>query len=187
MKADFEKGTKVCSRCKKKLPISDFYNKGKNNEVSCICKKCKLYEDKYKNTFGRIGKARGNNSMMKRDYELEPNELERRNRARIGRKSVKYIENADSCLVWYSGKLDNINSKEYKRAMNIEYMRQFRCAIRGSIGIKQPSEHFLFDFDLEQMLKHNVYEGSGNIRRYITKWWKGTIRHWTVNDGIWRD
>ena len=25
MKADFEKGTKVCNKCKKELPISEFY------------------------------------------------------------------------------------------------------------------------------------------------------------------
>lgn len=43
------------------------------------------------------------------------------------------------------------------------------------------------DFDLEQMLKDNVYCRSGKNRKYITKWWKGEIRHWTVNDGIWKE
>lgn len=42
------------------------------------------------------------------------------------------------------------------------------------------------DFDLEQMLKDNTYYCSNGDRIYIEKWWKGTIRHWTVNDGIWR-
>ena len=22
---------------------------------------------------------------------------------------------------------------------------------------------------------------------YITKWWQGEIRHWTVKDGIWKE
>lgn len=26
----------------------------------------------------------------------------------------------------------------------------------------------------------------GNII-YIEKWWDGTIKHWTVNDGIWKN
>lgn len=46
---------------------------------------------------------------------------------------------------------------------------------------------FLFDFDLEQMLKDNVYLSSSRGKQYITKWWKGEIRHWTVNDGIWKE
>lgn len=49
-----------------------------------------------------------------------------------------------------------------------------------------PSIHFLFDFDLEQMLKDGVYVTEGGKNKYITKWWDGEIRHWTVNDGIWK-
>ena len=49
------------------------------------------------------------------------------------------------------------------------------------------NDESLDDFDLEQMLEGNVYDGSGKYRKYITKWWKGEIRHWTVNDGIWKD
>lgn len=92
-------------------------------------------------------------------------------------------ETVQGVLIWYDGKLNDLNSKEYIRIMNKEYNRQKYCAIRGYIGIKQPSEHFLFDFDLEQMLKDNVCIN----RKYITKWWKGEIRHWTVNDGIWKE
>ena len=43
------------------------------------------------------------------------------------------------------------------------------------------------DFDLEQMLKENVYYIDGNRKYYIAKWWDGEIRHWTVNDGIWKE
>ena len=37
------------------------------------------------------------------------------------------------------------------------------------------------------MLKDNVYYDSGKNKTYIEKWLDGTIRHWTVNDGIWKD
>lgn len=41
MKADFEKGTKVCSKCKKELPISEFgKNKATKDGLICSCKKC---------------------------------------------------------------------------------------------------------------------------------------------------
>lgn len=40
MKADFEKGTKVCSRCKKELPIEMF---GKNKHaIDGLCSDCKV-------------------------------------------------------------------------------------------------------------------------------------------------
>ncbi len=85
MRADFEKGTKICSRCRKELPISCFYkNKSESDGLSSYCKEC-----------GRIATKQ-----------------------------------------WY---------------------------------------------------RDNVYDGSGKYRNYITKWWKGEIRHWTVNDGIWRE
>lgn len=41
MKADFEKGTKICSRCKRELPISEFCkDKTRKDGVYCYCKKC---------------------------------------------------------------------------------------------------------------------------------------------------
>lgn len=42
MKADFEKGTKICSRCKKKLSLDCFRkNKASNDGLENYCKKCK--------------------------------------------------------------------------------------------------------------------------------------------------
>lgn len=212
MKADFEKGTKVCSRCRKELPLNMFNkDKRKNDELNIYCKECsrtfyrKWYRkdieqsrergknncDKRTNTFQRKGRVRGNSGMLKRDYELTEEQLKRREQSRVyyknskGRKRGLY-----GVLIWYDGKLQDLESKEYSDIMDKEYKRQKGCAIRGCIGKTQPSEHFLFDFDLEQMLKDNVYYsyGSDDSRRcYITKWWKGEIRHWTVNDGIWRE
>lgn len=208
MKADFEKGTKICSRCRKELLISCFYkNKNKSDGLSSYCKECKRIANKQwyrkdieqsreksknrgdnlKNTFQRKGVSRGNGGMLKRDYELTEEQLKRRDANRKFHKVNHRRINAKGILIWYDGKLQDLDSKEYRNIMDKEYKRQKSCAIRGYVGITQPSEHFLFDFDLEQMLEDNVYDGSGKYRNYITKWWKGEIRHWTVNDGVWKD
>lgn len=99
MKADFEKGTKVCCSCKKELPLDMFYkNIRMSDRLDCYCKKCKrirysasydewrkkykVYNDKNKNTFGRMGRKRGNSGILKRDYELSKEQLDRRNTKR---------------------------------------------------------------------------------------------------------
>lgn len=207
MKADFEKGTKVCSRCGRELPISEFCkDKRRKDGIYVYCKQCvskyhkkyyrtekgretvKRNNDKNCNTFGRVGHRRGNNGIMKRDYELTEQQLARRNKGRENQKCKTKRTNPKGLLIWYDGKLNNITTEEYEKIMAREYVAQRTCAIRGYIARKQPSEHFLFDFDLEQMLKDNVYYMGGNGKKYyMTKWWKGTIRHWTVNDGIWKN
>ena len=41
MKADFEKGTKICSKCKKELPLENFWkSKSTNDGLVTYCKKC---------------------------------------------------------------------------------------------------------------------------------------------------
>lgn len=41
MEADFKKGTKVCSKCGKELPISDFHkNKRRKDGLNSSCKYC---------------------------------------------------------------------------------------------------------------------------------------------------
>lgn len=50
-----------------------------------------MYLDKDTNTFGRIGRKRGNFTIMKRDYELTEQQLERRNKQRE-RKNIKQKE-----------------------------------------------------------------------------------------------
>lgn len=202
MKADFEKGTKICSRCKKELPI-DMFGKDKtgSDNLNCYCKQCakeyyKQYYEKNKkkmiehnvskqSIFGRKGRERGNSGVLKRDYELNEEQIKRReyNRKRKNSKKAK----SQGIMIWYSGKLNNLDSKDYAKQMNREYYRQKYCAIRGYVGRTQMSEHFIFDFDLEQMLNDNVYYKVGKNRIYMVRWWEGNIRHWTVKDGIWKE
>lgn len=193
MKADFEKGTKICSKCKRELPI-EMFNKDKiqKDGLYCSCKECrsnttKISQGRRLNVFSRNYKMRGNSGMIKRDYELTDEQLKRRNNLRKKNGYKTKNKNPHGVLIYYDGKLDNLTSKEYSRAMQLEYKRQVYCAIRGYIGKIQPSEHFVFDFDLEQMLKDKIYYSPGGRKVYITKWWKGEIRHWTVNDGIWKE
>lgn len=208
MKADFEKGTKICSRCRKELPLNMFgKHKSKSDGLNVYCKECsnirqkKQYrkdiehsrEKRRKNsskrvcTFQKKGRPRGNSGMLKRDYELTEEQLRRRNAGREYHKNNRKRINAQGILIWYDGKLQDLDSKEYRNIMSKEYNRQRTCAIRGCVTKVTASEHFLFDFDLEQMLKDNAYNTYGKRRCYITKWWKGEIRHWTVNDGVWRE
>lgn len=187
MKADFEKGIKVCSKCRRELPLNMFYKANdKNDGLFIYCKNCyKKYFGKRQSTFNRKWHKRGRTNVYKRDYELTNEELEIRNKNRK-KKSINKNNSQQGILVWYDGKLDNLMVEEYRRILKREYSRQKMCAIRGYLGRTKPSEHFLFDFDLKQMLKDNVYI-PGKDRKYITKWWKGEIRHWTVNDGIWKE
>lgn len=208
MRADFEKDIKICSRCRKELPLNMFgKNKSKSDGLNIYCKECfniiqkkqyrkdiehsreryKNINDKRINVFQRKGRIRGNSGMLKRDYELTEEQLKRRERIRKYRNSKSERRELYGVLIWYDGKLNNLSSREYTRAMDKEYQRQRSCAIKGYVAKVTPSEHFLFDFDLEQMLKDNVCINNGRYRKYITKWWKGEIRHWTVNDGVWKD
>lgn len=202
MKADFEKGTKVCSRCKKELPLDMFCkNKSTSDGLNLYCKKCsyehnkiyrtsdkgknkeKNYRDRTRNIFGRVGCKRGHSGILKRDYELSEQQLQRRN---VNRKRLACTVKRGKygILIWYSGELEELSIDEYHRAMIREYSRQLYCAIRGYIARVNPSEHFLFDFDLEQMLNDGMTDKNGNLMK---RWWKGEIRHWTVKDGIWKE
>lgn len=41
MKADFDKGTKICSKCKRELPIENFQkNCAATDGLTCRCKEC---------------------------------------------------------------------------------------------------------------------------------------------------
>lgn len=148
----------------------------------------KKNKDETQNTFrGELEKKRrGCSNILKRDYELTEEQLKKRECTRRYRNYNSENKNAHGILIWYDKKLDELDYKTYTKILIREYSRQRGCAIRGYIGRKKPSEHFLFDFDLEQMLKDNVYCMKNDKKEYITKWWDGEIRHWTVNDGVWK-
>lgn len=147
MKADFEKGIKICSRCKRKLPIEMFCkNKNRSDRLNIYCKECSKIKhkqwynsdieharerarnnnDKSRNTFQRKGVARGNGGMLKRDYELTEEQLKRRNKGREYRKHKnKYkCANTQGVLVWYDGKC---NLCVYERECMNETKEKERC------------------------------------------------------------
>lgn len=166
-----ERRKKSRERCR------EWYNENKEKEIQKQIKR----NDEKNNTHGRRGHKRGNSGALKRDEELSLFQLSKRNKKREenGRGKKKMY----SVLVWYSGKLEELSTKEYRRIMQTEYKRQFRAAVTGRKSNRViETENFLFDFDLERMYEDKVSD-HGNI---IEKWWPGTIRHWTVKDGIWR-
>lgn len=172
-------------RRKSKERSRKWYSENSNSEIEKATERA----DRNTNTFGRrTGHARGQGSMLKRDYELTSEELERRNNKRESRKGrkAKSKRKGHSILVWYDGTLEHLTESEYNKVYNREFKRQKRRAVLGVDKGVTPSIHFLFDFDLEQMLKDGVYVTEGGKNKYITKWWDGEIRHWTVNDGIWK-
>lgn len=200
--------TNVCTKCGRELPLSEFYkDKNMKNGYHSWCKECRKiyrrkryssseevrkkyvkYNRKY-STFGRERK-RGNCGIGARDYELTEEQLRKRNKKREyrnGKTESNSMKGKYGILTWYDGKLDDLSIEEYNKMYMREYSRQFICAVKGCVGRLEPSEHFLFDFDLEQMLKGNAYYGSTKYKYHITKWWNGTIRHWTVKDGIWKE
>lgn len=146
----------------------------------------KIY-DKKRCVFGRQSKTiKGQSRILKRDYELSEEQLKIRERERLRHNYNGKNVNPHGILVWYDESLNKLDYELYIKILRREYSRQRNCAIRGYTGKTKPSEHFLFDFDLEQMLRDNVYYPVHGKNKYITKWWDGEIRHWTVNDGIWK-
>ena len=150
--------------CKRELPI-EMFNKSKNHidRLHCYCKQCnKVYSKKYNNkilnTFqGELKTKRGQSLIVKRDYELTEKQLNRREYQRQSKKCSYKKTNQHGILIWYDEKLNELDYELYVKVYKAEYGRQRRCAICGCIGKKKPSEHFLFDFDLEQMLKDNAF------------------------------
>ena len=150
MKADFEKETKICSKCKKELPIEMFYKDKKTIDgLRSYCKEClRKYTQKYcnktVNTFkGEFKHKRGSSTIIKRDYELTEEELKKREKARCYNDYGSRV-NSHGILIWYDNKLNELDYESYKEILNREYRRQKNCAIRGYIGKVKPSEHFLF-------------------------------------------
>lgn len=137
MKADFEKGTKVCSKCKRELPISEFgKNKATKDGFICSCKKCESRRvhdyvksekgkrkrkeyysleyvkekarkqgNKIRNTFsGTERNCRGKSHIVKRDYELTEEQLQKENyKEKVIRPEIK----KKVLMVFLSGMMDN--------------------------------------------------------------------------------
>ena len=103
--------------------------------ISCWCKQCmknsnKKWKQKKVDTFsGKTKVQRGCSTILKRDYELSKEQLRKReqNRREKGHKSKR--ANAHGVLIWYDGKLNELDYISYLKILNEEYFRQRNCAI----------------------------------------------------------
>jgi hypothetical protein len=57
MKANFEKGVKICSKCRRELPISEYHKcKKESDGLDCYCKNCSKEKYLIKKKLGKIKK-----------------------------------------------------------------------------------------------------------------------------------
>ena len=127
-----------------------------------------LRTDKYK---GRV-----------REEDLTEEQRKRREHDRNVHKSIKNPIKGYGVLKYVSEYAKQLPYSQYIRERDNAYKRQMYrafCGVKGNCN----EDNFVYDIDLEKMYNDN-YEQRGKI---IKKWWKGEIRHWTVNDGVWKD
>lgn len=68
MKADFQKGTKICSCCRQELPISEFYaKKSQPDGLNCYCKKCVNSKDRRRTPEAKV--KRQEERVLKKENE----------------------------------------------------------------------------------------------------------------------
>lgn len=159
MEADFKKGTKVCSKCGRELPISDFHkNKRRKDGLNSSCKYCdnkqkKASIEKYKNdpvrrqkrldAYKRYhasekGKAKQKEYEAKRVYTEEQRE-HRRQYAKEYRKE-NYVHKRQQ-------KIFIIDEKEY-----------FKCSKCGEIKPKE-------DFSRNLKMRMDILMRVKNVRK----------------------
>lgn len=181
MKADFEKGTKICSRCRKELPLNMFgKNKNMNDGMQAYCKECA--KEYFKNKHGLMRNKTAKNP----DFVGSKRKINQCRRARISDKRDNY-----SLLIYVDKKRTiDMTPEEYSRALHRDWNKQQRMAVKGKKtrflrnGTYDPI--FVFSFRLEEMLRRKVHINSDK-NCVITKWWNGRIKYWTILDGIWKE
>lgn len=148
MKADFEKGTKVCSKCRKELPLDSFRkNKSQSDGFNCYCIECNfIYNNNYfKNNSQKIL----NRSINWRNSNLERcRKIEEKYRANHKEDCTQRI------LAW----------KQYQYKTNAEYrlVENLRGRFLKAIRNNQKSGHTLELLsctveELVEFLKQEIY------------------------------
>lgn len=86
------------------------------NSLEYVKEKAKKQGNKRKNTFsGTERNCRGKSHIVKRDYELTEEQLQKREAQRKGHKTRNKKESVHGILVWYDGQLNNFDKREYKK------------------------------------------------------------------------
>lgn len=183
MKADFEKGTKICSKCKKELPI-DMFGKNKNaiDGLQWYCKKCAR---EYFNSKPYLLKNKTAKNPMFCDNRAKIN------RCRNARISDSRLKDNYSFLIYVDkAKTKNMDTKTYNKKLHSDWGKQQRMAIKGRPSKKflngEYKPMFVFCFKMEEMLNRKVHISGAKPLYEIQKWWEEKMEYWTIFDQIWR-
>lgn len=128
MKADFEKGTKVCSHCKKELPLSEYCkNKNTSDGLRASCKEC--FKESVKRTMLKPESCKKARETSKAYYGTE------KGKQSLYKANRKYIESGKAAI---HCKRKRETDPEYKLQL---YLRiRLRRALKGSNKSKRTQQ-----------------------------------------------
>lgn len=183
MKVDLKKKKKVCSKCKRELPIEKFgKNKNATDGLQWYCKEC--------------ARAYFNSKPYLLKHKTAENPMFNSNRVKINscrnqRISDSRLENGYSFLIYVDKvKTKNMDTKTYQSKLRSDWGKQQRMAIKGKPSAKflngEYKPLFVFCFKMEKMLDMKVHISGGKTLYEIEKWWQGKMEYWTIFDQIWR-
>nr|DAP16135.1 MAG TPA: restriction endonuclease [Bacteriophage sp.] len=166
MRANFEKGTKICSKCRKELPLDSFYkNKKTFDGYEYQCKDCKpLYNSKEASKRYRESHKEEIKEYNKNKYLKNKNEIRERN---------KNYEQSER------GKEVRYLIRKRRHVKILEYNKKYYQSINGKIVLKKIQQKrrvkcnkYIQEkrkIDKIFALKHNL---RSRIHQAITKGWK---------------
>lgn len=135
MKVDFEKGTKICSKCRKELPLDSFYkNKKTFDGYEYQCKDCKPPYSKKASKKYRESHKEEIKEYNKNKYLKNKDEIRERNK--------NYEQSERGKEVRYS-----IRKRRYAKIL--EYNKKYYQSINGKIVLKKIQQ--------KRRIKHNKY------------------------------
>lgn len=145
------------------------------------CEQLKAVNDRNKARSRTTGIGTEKYKGRTREEQLTESQKKRRKEDRKAHPSISSEIKGYGVLEYVSEYAKSLPYAKYVRERDKAYKRQMYRAFVGAEGSAKETD-FVYDIDLQKMLECG-YQFRGET---ITKWWEGEIRHWTVNDGIWR-
>ena len=146
------------------------------------CNKLKEVNEKQKIKSKTTGNGSKKFFGKKRINDLTREQLKRREEDRKQHPKINDEMKGYAVLVFVSEYAKQLPYRTYVKERDKAYKRQMYRAYTGIKGDKKET-NFIYDIDLERMIECG-YEQKGVP---MERWWDGTIRHWTVNDGVWKN